>query len=627
MTVSIDIDLDAWDAHMELGILKQEIESLEESLDLDFGDLDSLDETIEGLADSLDDLGDKFDGIGADFKADIDDAVNRIENADVDGFRVQGGDTGGRTGSDSGDGNAPVPRRDGYSIVDTVKIIAQDVDVFGPNGVGGGGGFGGARSDGGSGFHQASRLGATTTALPGGSGGGGGSGIRLGGGGGGGGGGGSGDGDLIDLPGSGAVHKQMKGMKNPIKKAIPSMRVWYNLIAASIPALAAFAVQAAGVASAMGAVGAAGAAVIGLGLIGHGDSMSESFANARQQLSELGSELFNVFEPAADAFAPIQEKLFDALPDQMRGVADAMAGLTVYEDTLLEMFSGLTGWLEKAVDGLVENEEVVSQLALRFGSIAGSNVLDFFGWLTDEAYKNQDALIELGQIMKLFLLALYDIFLAASKLLIVFKPVFELFRYLASLLHNSLVVGILSGVAAFGLFSYAAISAMKSVSGLVTMLSSGLIPGLTSAFYMLHGYTFNILMATSATYTFAKSIATLISVATLLTGIGIAGWAGYQAYQGMKKVNQIENKLGGGGGAPIGSPGPGGGSGTTIINQGDKYDVDVSGDTDNATKETVRDTVKLSNSSDSARDMGMGKTTTSGGTNGRDTSTRDTNGN
>jgi len=64
------------------------------------------------------------------------------------------------------------------------------------------------------------------------------------------------------------------GFTKKVRKAIPSMSVFYNLLAALIPILIVAGTQALGVAAAMGAVAVAGASIIGLGLIGHGDDMA-----------------------------------------------------------------------------------------------------------------------------------------------------------------------------------------------------------------------------------------------------------------------------------------------------------------------------------------------------------------
>lgn len=579
--VSIDIDLDATGVRSDLAALKVQLEALEDDLDFDL-DLDG------DLGKKLDKLGDQLSDLTEGLTKDLDESIDRLENLDVDPIMVEGnGDSGGGTGSDSGDGNVSrYDRRDGdgsllsksrmNELIDTNEFtmnfdrVASEVadlntgeprngwtigDTTIPqNLIPGGRNRGAAMMA----SHGITNVDPEIPEIP----------------------------DLFDFGKEGIDSKRAGAIPNPARKILPKMQTWWNIIAAMIPALGAMAVQAAGVAAAMGSVAVAGAAVVGLGLIGHGDDMASSWESAKEQLSTLKKEMFQTFQPTAQLFSGVSADFLEFMPGEFDRIAESMAGLMVFEDDFFSLFRGGTQWIAEFIDLIVQNEAVISDLTASFGKIIGQSLIDLFEFLIQEAAANKSTLIELGEVFKLIAIFLYSAFVATANLLTVLKPIFNIFGGLAKLLNNSLVVGLLTAAVIMAAFTYGTIAAASAVSTLLTTLASGMIPGLSAAFSMLQAYTFQALVAAGANYTLAQSLATVLSVATLLTGIGIAAWAGMQAYEGMKQVNKLRKQMDvSTGQMPTGSAALGGAGsrgGPSVTNN---YDVTVNGDPDNATME------------------------------------------
>lgn len=235
---------------------------------------------------------------------------------------------------------------------------------------------------------------------------------------------------------------------NSLRRLKPSMRKFWNLLAMVLPLIVALGVQAVGVGAALGGVAAAGAAVIGLGLIGHADSMGAAFENAKERVAALKQELFEVFQPAAKTFAPIQARFFDVAPAQIEKIADEMEGLESFDDTIFAGFAGLTDFLAEFIAILADSEEAVSQLAMRFGGLIGSTILDFFEWLITMTSQNQDILVRLGVVFKNIGIIIWNVSMAVAKFAAILLPVFQLMASLSDLLNGALGVGLIAGILA-----------------------------------------------------------------------------------------------------------------------------------------------------------------------------------
>lgn len=385
--------------------------------------------------------------------------------------------------------------------------------------------------------------------------------------------------------------KVLDGLKKKIKGVIPDMNTFYNILAVLIPILVVFLTQLLGVAAAMGAVAVAGAAVIGLGLVGHGEDLADSWEGAKEQLGDLRDRMFEVFQPTMQTFAPIQERFFDTMPEELNQVASSMESLTVYSDTLMQSLAGISSWFANGFRGMADMEEIISQLALRFGSITGSNLNDFFRFIVEEAYAAQSMLIKVGQAFKDLMVIAYQLFKVLVAVLFAFKPLISVLGVVADLLDNKLAVGILTLLAVMGATIYTVLALSNAFVTLSAVSISGLIPAILSLHGTLTMYIHQALATVMANHALAASIATVISVATLGIGAILGLAAAMSAVNGMSSVAEVKHQMNGaGGGIPSGAgAGTGGNSTQNIVNEGDTYNVEVNGPVDNATEQGLKD--------------------------------------
>ena len=588
MTVSINIDLDASKAKGQIEKLRAQLESLDDDLDLKVGLDGDLKNKLEELGDTLEDL---TDGL----TDDLDESIERLENLDIGTIVTEGdGDSGGDTGSDSGDSDRKAPS----SFHSLLRKMRSN-------------GFGVDPEERGKTLHEAKmsaywsridedlkkhsntdRLTQMRKKMD--------KGSKL------------GDrkygkhiaSDFIDWPRDdhvkrlGLFRKRMKavvsslgGATTQLKNLVPSMGTWYKLIAALIPALGAFAVNALGVAAALGSVAVAGAAVVGLGLVGQGDDMASAWDNAQETLGEFKENLFEVFQPVAQLFSMTSERFFDFAPNAMEPIAESMKDLLSFEDSFFSMFEGAARWVSEFIDVIAGNEKIIEGLASTFGSIIGTNILQFFEWLLQETAENADMLIQLGGILKMVATILYNVFIVVSHLMIVFKPLFELLTGISEVFNGPLMTGLLTFITIAGIAAYTTWGLYGALLSLGKWIASG---GISSAFATLSGvlssFSLSSIKATLASLTLSKAIATLVSVASLGVGIGLAAWAAKQAHDIKKQADDLSQQGTGNYGSGPGSGGPGSGyGGGNTYQTKNEYNVQVNGDADESTVKSVED--------------------------------------
>lgn len=409
---------------------------------------------------------------------------------------------------------------------------------------------------------------------------------------------GSGGGVLPDLDDDDTAG--LESINQKIKKLIPNMNTFYTAFAAVLPLLVSMGTQALGVAAAMGSVAVAGASIIGLGLVGHGEDMASSMANAKKQVKELGTELFSVFQPTMQTFAPIQAELFDRLPGMLQGVATSMEGLTAFSDTLFASFQGLTDWIGDFFDLIVGNEGVISQLTMRFGEIIGTNILEFFQFLITEAYENQEMLISLGGALKSMLGVIYKVSTAIARIVAVFSPLAGVLNWVAGLLNNKLIIGLLTFAVTLGGIIYTVVALSGAIAWLGTLWAGGFISTVVSSIVSLHAWMTAAIEAKFAAYGLAGGIASVVSMLTLGIGALLAFGVAMKAVDGLQAEAKMDHNMPSGGPGGYG-PGAGGRSAQSVTNQGDTYNVEVYGNMDNATQEGMRDMFKTEQGISEAR--------------------------
>jgi hypothetical protein len=345
------------------------------------------------------------------------------------------------------------------------------------------------------------------------------------------------------------------------------------------------AVQAVGVAAAMGAIAFAGASLIGLGLIGHGDSMAESFRNAKEEINELKQGLFEEFEPTADLFSGIQTEFFDFVPGEVDRIAKSMEGLMKFEDEIFSLFRGGTQFISQFIGVITENADLISYLTDKFSTLLGMSILDLFEGLLSTTQENQGMLVSLGSTLKVVAVAMYEVFLMVSKAIIILAPLFALIAHGAALLNNDFVAGMLAALGLLYLLGSVLPAIYLGFQALGFALQRSTIPAIGSLMSALAGYITQALVAIGVNGALAASIAavsTALLTLAAISGIGLLiSGSGLLGMQGMKSE------------IPKGSNIPdsyssGGGGGQTTINEGNTVNVDMRGG-DNSQMEKFKD--------------------------------------
>jgi hypothetical protein len=371
----------------------------------------------------------------------------------------------------------------------------------------------------------------------------------------------------------------------------PSYTQIRAIVSAFIPLLVVLGAQLLGVASAMGAVAGAGAAIIGLGLVGHGEDMASSMERAKEEVSDLKEELFEVFQGTAQDFAPVQSRIFDKIPSGLSGIADSMKGFTRFEDTLMAVGAILSNDIETAIDRIVGKEKEIGQLAVRFTEIASTNILDFFSFLFRVTFENQELLINLGKAVKDLLKILFNFSLLLSRIVAAAEPLIGVVAYLSNLFSNRLVGSVLSVLVVGALLGSMATRLTLSLMAMGKMLnfvigrllligSGSVINGIKMAFTLLNSHVWTSIASLT---TLQKVLMTVVGLLSA-TGIGLAvvgtGLAAFNAMDVGQKGPDVSDGRG---------PGRPGGSGGMVYNDNRQFNYDAGSGDDYATRKQVED--------------------------------------
>lgn len=381
----------------------------------------------------------------------------------------------------------------------------------------------------------------------------------------------------------------MSRMGRIFSKFKPTMRKWWSLLAALIPLLIAVGVEAAGVASALGSIGIAGASIIGLGLIGHADSMKQSFAEAKQEIGDLKSDLFETFQPTAQLFAPIQGRFFDFVPGQMTGIADEMEGLVQFEGSIFRLFSHLTGGVEEFFSIINSNSGAISQVSERFGGLIGETLLDTFTFLINEVASDQQMLVRLGVALKNIAIIIFNLSKALGRVVATLSPVLGVLADLTGLLNNKAILSILTffgatSLLAWGLTSLGT-SALAAYAKLASLWTGSVYGSIISGIVTLQAEV----AALITQYTALSGAAASAAAAIALTGVGALAVGGGLAIAGSMAATDF-----GSGGGRAGSPRPGVG-GKQVYNDNRSFTFNTQGDMNSASEERIRDEIDKMN--------------------------------
>jgi hypothetical protein len=319
---------------------------------------------------------------------------------------------------------------------------------------------------------------------------------------------------------AGNIREMNDSLGNKLRNLKPTMGKYMQLLAAFLPIAVALGTQLLGVAAAMGSVAVAGGAIMALGLLGHGDNMADSFAQAKLQLRDLKREMFEVAQPTMQQFAPIQERMFESIPGALEGPLQEMQGFTQFEDTLFAMGGDLAGGIEEFFAIINRNGDAVSQLSRRFGGLLGAGLLNFFEWLIQSASRNQDLLVSLGRDMLKLVSVAYSLSMAVAKIVTAFTPLINFMVWLSNLMNGAILVGLIAMIGYLFLLGKAAFAVYALGSAFVALKTF-----LVAANVPLITYIANTWGAVAATMALVTAIGLLTGGTALAVGAIGAGAA------------------------------------------------------------------------------------------------------
>jgi hypothetical protein len=306
-----------------------------------------------------------------------------------------------------------------------------------------------------------------------------------------------------------------------LRRLKPTMGKYMQLLAAMIPIAVALAPALLGVAGAMGAVALAGGSMIGLGLLGHADSLAGSMAEAEHRTKELKQELFQVFQPAAQQFAPIQSRAFDELPGLLGrdgGIAEKIEGMGRFEDTLFQVGYALVGGLEESLQVLLDNERAIENLTEGAVAFITTELPKFLQFLFDAATNNQGLLKAIGKDLFKLVGAAYQLSIALVKVLTAFSPLVDILVFISNLLNSKIIVGLVAMIGWLFVLGKAA-GILSTLAGGFMLLRNSIL----QANGFLSGYIANTTAATLATLGLATAVGILTGGLSLLAGSVISG--------------------------------------------------------------------------------------------------------
>lgn len=346
------------------------------------------------------------------------------------------------------------------------------------------------------------------------------------------------------------VNASFRRMLQQINRLRPNMMQLWNVMAAAIPIIVTLGAAAIGLAAALGTVATAGVAILGLGLLGWGDSFSESIQNVQQEAMKLGRTLFSVLQPAADVAQPVLMEWMQGAPRQVQKIVGPLKELIqAFDAPLGRMGAGVMDWIADVIDAMTSMRGMIVQILSRFGRIAGEFLIEWLANMIEFAFENQEALIRMARAVRLLFRWLLKISMVVVAVLAAFSPLLEILDPLVDMITNKYVAGIIT-----------AIITSLALTTAVTSLAAAL-KGLT--FAAVANKILSFLGTVWAAITGLRQLIVTLGAlrgALVMTGIGLLS-----VLAGMAAMEAMEGPGTGGGGGPRGRRAAGG----DIIIQGD----------------------------------------------------------
>lgn len=348
--------------------------------------------------------------------------------------------------------------------------------------------------------------------------------------------------------------KTLRRSRKILRRIIPNMRTWMNVIAAAIPLLLTLAGAAAGAVAALGGLAVAGGAIALGGIMAKGDSAAEAMRNAQREAKQLKSELFSMFQPAAHQFQPIFDRFMEQVPADMSRLVGPMQGLTEYDGFFRNAFSGSIDVVVELLRELERLEPLIRDIGNTIGDYLGRGLIKFLQGAVKELYNNQRAFLRLAKVVYDVVLAGYEFIKIFSFVLAQAAPLTDVILQIARVLSNDYMVALVGAAAA----AYSLYTAVGLI-GAVLMPVIGAISSFIAAGAPFAGVL--TLMAIKV-----WELVTALSALQVAAGI-LAVLGGLFAYGKIK--NDMQGMPSGAPSGGAGSGGYGSSGGNTVIIEGD----------------------------------------------------------
>jgi hypothetical protein len=334
-----------------------------------------------------------------------------------------------------------------------------------------------------------------------------------------------------------------------IRRLLPSYQKWIQLVSILLPMVIALSVALVGLAAAAVAVVGAGGAMLGLGLLGEGDTMAEAFENARRRLGRFKKELFATFQPAAKLFAPFSQRFLELSPGWLQPLARATETLIVFQDLFERSFRGVVEWSARGITAMAGYRQEIDTLLSTFGPAAGDAIIGFLSFAIEEAIENRGVLLKLGNALRQVLRVVYEFSLFLGQLAVVFAPVVSMVGSLAEIFQNKLVVSLVATLVTFGLLmtgAWKVILLFVAMKKAIIAVKAGFI-----AFKAAGAGMAGVVAAITAVNAGLTKTTILAGMAAGILSAGFAVAVGAAAYSSMK--NMTDDIAAGSGSAGIGA--------------------------------------------------------------------------
>lgn len=315
-----------------------------------------------------------------------------------------------------------------------------------------------------------------------------------------------------------SIQDSFRGLGRTLVSYRPTIMDWWNILALLIPIMFTLAGGAIAAAAAIGILGGAAAGIIGLGLLGWGDNLTESFNRVKKRAKALADTLFNVLRPAAVQMQPLLAEAMAQTPGQVQQVVDELADLTVFADTLSQVGTGFVDWFEDLLQRAIAFNDEISEIVLDLGRGFGDFLLDFLFNLIETLHNNQRAFSNLAKSFVLVMSLLFDLLKVVGFVIGAFRPLFEVAARVAQMMSSKWFAAILTFFSALFLGSFMVWELVGALIALSNIMFVKNLMAMASTLDTLALKTWNWFIAVESVKQALTRIAAIIATGVVIGG-------------------------------------------------------------------------------------------------------------